>query len=852
MPFEQDDTLAADSPPASPSSARGHGIEQIGKYKLLTKLGEGGMGEVWLAEQETPRRKVAVKVIKRGMDTRQVIARFETERQALGVMDHPTIARVFEAGETERGRPYFVMEYVKGEPINRYCDRNRLTTRERLRLFIQVCEGVQHAHQKAVIHRDLKPSNILVTVLDDQPVPKIIDFGVAKATSQRLTERTLFTELGQLIGTPEYMSPEQAEMTGTDVDTRTDVYALGVVLYQLLTGVLPLSTRELREGGLAEIQRRIREDEPSKPSTRVSSLGAGSSEVAERRRVDVSSLVRRLRGDLDWVTIKALEKDRTRRYQTANELALDVRRHLDDEPVRARPPSGAYRLTKFVRRHRTGVAFGAVLAILLIAAAVGATVQARRIAIERDRAEREAERALAINEFLEETLGAADPWKGGGREVTIVEALEQGARRADVAFEGQPLIAAEVKNTIGRTYVALGRLDEAKPLLESALASRREIVGDEDPAIAESFNGLGYLHEMLGEYSEAADWNRRALAIYEATIGEQTLEAAETLSLLASHLTLTGDFEGADQAARRSLEVRRRLFPEQSSEVASGLYILATVHLNRSQYDEAEEASRRALEIRRRTRGSSHPEVGLSLNQLAVIRMFQQDYDEAETLYREALEVQRAIFGERHLEVAVVLENLGNVAYRRGDLDETLELLEQVLAMRKEMGGERHTQVGRTLANIGVVSRTAGRHEQALAALDESVGIMVETLGENHPDVASILKSRVTAHHNLGGLTAARDDLARALAIQKQVYGEDHPIPDRSSLELATLLIEMGDLESAARLIVDDGVGSVDGNEEHRRQAVDRLVAAYEKRGDTDIAADLRARLASVDADQSP
>jgi non-specific serine/threonine protein kinase/serine/threonine-protein kinase len=311
------------------------------------------MGEVWLAEQTEPiRRQVAMKVIKAGMDSAQVIARFEAERQALALMDHPAIATVFDGGTTPQGRPYFAMEYVKGEPITVYCDRHQLSTKERLGLFTQVCEGVQHAHQKGIIHRDLKPSNVLVTIQDDRPVPKIIDFGVAKATARQLTERSLFTELGILIGTPEYMSPEQAEMGVLDIDTRTDIYALGVLLYELLTGVLPFDSRELRQAGLSEIQRIIREKDPSRPSTRISRDGPGSTEAAKNRHTEPRRLVSELRGDLDWITMRALEKDRTRRYQTANALAMDVRRHLNDEPAAAGPPSASYRAIKFMRRHR--------------------------------------------------------------------------------------------------------------------------------------------------------------------------------------------------------------------------------------------------------------------------------------------------------------------------------------------------------------------------------------------------------------------------------------------------------------------------------------------------------------------
>jgi eukaryotic-like serine/threonine-protein kinase len=323
------------------------------------------------------------------------------------------------------------MQYVKGEPITAYCDRHRLSTAERLGLFMQVCEGVQHAHQKGIIHRDLKPSNVLVAIQDDRPVPKIIDFGVAKATSQHLTERSLFTELGVLIGTPEYMSPEQAEMGGLDIDTRTDVYALGVLLYELLTGALPFDRKELRQAGLAEVKRIIREKEPPRPSSRITLIGPASTEAAQNRHTEPRRLINELRGNLDWITMRALEKDRTRRYQTANALAADVRRHLNSEPVSAGPPSTIYRANKLVRRHRFGVGVGATLVILLVAFGVTMAFQARRIARERDRANQEAQAATQVSDFLVSAFGVSDPSEARGNSVTAREVLDRGAARLE-------------------------------------------------------------------------------------------------------------------------------------------------------------------------------------------------------------------------------------------------------------------------------------------------------------------------------------------------------------------------------------------------------------------------------------
>ena len=389
--------------------------KQVGPYRLLQLINVGGMGEVWLAEQFEPRRKVALKVIKAGMDTRQVVARFESERQALALMEHPAIAKVLDGGSTPEGRPYFVMEYVPGVSITEHCDTHRLPTDARLKLFIEVCEGVQHAHQKAIIHRDLKPSNILVSLADGKAQPKIIDFGIAKAIGYRLTEKTLFTEFGELIGTPEYMSPEQADATGQDVDTRTDVYSLGVVLYQLLTSELPFPSKDLRSTGFAELRRILRDEEPPRPSAKVTTVGVAA-EAAKKRNTDPGGLHRQLKGDLDAIVMKALEKERARRYGSPSELAADIARYLRSEPVEARPASAGYRLRKYIRRHQVRVAFVTGLAVLVVGFAVSMGVQARRTALERDRANaerdkarREREASDKVSAFLANMLGDLKP-----------------------------------------------------------------------------------------------------------------------------------------------------------------------------------------------------------------------------------------------------------------------------------------------------------------------------------------------------------------------------------------------------------------------------------------------------------
>ena len=468
--------------PTETHNAVGAAQAAVGPYRLLERIGEGGMGEVWLAEQLRPlRRQVALKIIKAGLDTAQVVARFEAERQALALMDHPAIAKVFEAGSTEQGRPYFAMEYVRGESLVVYCDRHKVTIEERLDLFVHLCEGVQHAHQKGIIHRDLKPSNLLVTMQDDHPVPKIIDFGIAKATSQPLTEQTLHTSLGGVIGTLEYMSPEQAEMGGIDVDTRTDVYALGVILYELLTGVLPVDRKRLISSGLEEVRRTIREIEPRRPSTRITEVQGTSEATARSRGTEPGRLVSMLRGDLDWITLKALEKDRTRRYATVSEFAADVRRHLNHDPVLASPPSATYRIAKFVRRNRLTVGAAVALVFILALFAVTMTVQAGRIARERDRANREAATAKQVSDFLIGLFKVSDPSEARGNALTAREILESGVANIEKDLAGQPEVQARMMGTMGAIYTGLGLYDRAERLLTKAVATDRRVFGDDDP-----------------------------------------------------------------------------------------------------------------------------------------------------------------------------------------------------------------------------------------------------------------------------------------------------------------------------------------------------------------------------------
>ena len=805
-------------PPVDPDATRPQPEAQrpsrtIGRYRLLQLVGEGGMGEVWLAEQTTPiRRQVALKVIKAGMDTAQVVTRFEAERQALAMMDHPAIATVYDGGSTPEGRPYFAMEYVKGEPITTYCDRQRLTTQARLELFMQVCEGVQHAHQKGIIHRDLKPSNVLVTIQDDHPVPKIIDFGVAKATARHLTERTLYTELGVMIGTPEYMSPEQAEMGGLDIDTRTDVYALGVILYELLTGALPFDARELRQAGLAEIQRTIREKEPQRPSTRVTQLGQASTEAATNRHTEPSRLASQLRGDLDWVTMKALEKDRTRRYQTANALAADVRHHLGNEPVSAGPPSAVYRTKKFVRRHRFGVAAAATLVLLGLAFGVTMAVQAQRIARERDRANREAARAnqeaeaaTRVTEFMTSLFKVSDPSEARGNTITAREILDLGAARIAKDLAGQPEVQGRLINTMGAVYQNLGLYKDSAALYRQSLDVRRRALGSRDAAVAASLHDLGTVLVQSGDYAGAEAALNEALALRESLHGTDSAEAALTAGSLAQLSYARGEYAKAEPLFKRKVHTLRRLAPGHEEATSDALNDLAmTIQQTRSDYAGAQALLRESLEMNRKLFTGAHPKIAQSLNNLGRAHFRAGEYEPAEALFRESLAMNRKLFGEVNTEVSANLSNLALVARDRGDYARANAIFVQVVAMDRQILGPGHLIVGGSLNYWGESLRLDGDARRAEEVLRESLAIHVKALPQGHWMIA-----------------ATQTLIARALVDQRRFA------------EAERLMLE-------AYPTVDAQFGA-----RHPRvtAVVERIVALYDAWGKPEKAAEWRAKL---------
>ncbi|MBX3382122.1 MAG: tetratricopeptide repeat protein [Phycisphaeraceae bacterium] len=787
----------------------------IGPYKLLQLIGEGGFGSVFMAEQEQPvQRKVALKIIKLGMDTRQVVARFEQERQALAILDHPNIAKVFDAGATETGRPFFVMELVKGEPLSEYADRHNLSIEDRLELFAQVCQAVQHAHTKGIIHRDLKPGNVLVSSQDGKPIAKVIDFGIAKATAARLTEKTVFTEHRQIIGTPEYMSPEQAEGS-LDIDTRTDVYALGVMLYELLTGTTPFGGSELRSAAYAEMQRIIREVEPPKPSTRLSQNAATLASVAARRKTEPNRLGSIVRGELDWIVMKALEKDRQRRYETANGLAMDIKRYLSGEAVVAAPPSNAYRFKKFVKRNKGPVAAGLVVSAVLVLGLIGTSVglvraeraraseAAQRVLADAARAEAEvqeaeakkqAEIAEAVAKFQTDMLAAVDPnqlpkdpvtGEPIKDAVTVLQALQAAVKVLDEggnALKDQPLVEARVRDTIGTTLRELGRYDEAEPNLRRSLEIRRASLPAGHAEIAQSLNNLALLLYVQDNNAGVQNWHaeaeslfRQSLEIYRAALPAGHPDIAFVMNNLALLLSSQNKLAEAEPLFRESLEMRRAAHPAGHPDIAISLNNLALLLDAQNKLAEAEPLYREALAILRAALPVGHPDIASNLGNLGSLLHAQNKFAEAEPLYREALAIRRASLPAGHPDIAYSLHRLANLLYAQNKLAEAEPLLREALAILRAALPVGHTSIASTLNKFAQLLQAQNEFAEAELFFRESLAIIRAALPDGHPHIATVLNNLASLLLDQNKLAEAEPLFREALAIYRATNPAGHP-----------------------------------------------------------------------------
>jgi non-specific serine/threonine protein kinase/serine/threonine-protein kinase len=656
------------------------------------------------------------------MNSRGVIARLESERQALALMNHPAIAKVFDAGTTREGAPYFVMEYIAGIPVTTYCDNHKLSIRERLELFIRICEGVQHAHQKAIIHRDLKPSNILVTEEDGRAVPKIIDFGVAKALAQKLTADTLFTR-GAMIGTPEYMSPEQALSSGEDIDTRTDVYSLGILLYELLAGAPPL---DLRKIALDDFLRRLREEEPPKPNTKIRTQDqATSREVAQKRRTEPAALAKQMRGDLDSITLKALEKDRGRRYASSAELAADIGRYLKNEAVLAVPPSAAYRARKFARRYCAALVSAAAVMLVLMMAAGIIIWQSIRANREAAVAQREAAVAQAVNDFLQNDLLAqaspANQTEGNvDLHLEVRTALDRAAARIRGKFDGQPEVEASIRDTIGHTYMDLGLWAEAQPQLERALELHRRVLGPENQKTLKTSSRLGKIALRLGKYPEGDALLKKSLAVQRRVLGPEHPDTLYSMDTLIDAYAWQGKYAQAEPLYNQRLEIQRRMLGPEHPDTLYSMWTLANLYSAQGKYAQAEALCSQILEIQRRVLGPEHPDKLYSMNihTLAGAYSEQGKYAQAEELYRHSLEIQRRALGPEHPDTLDSMENLADLYLAQGKYNQAEELYRQTQELQRHVIGFEYPD---TLSGLAIVYLSEGRYMQSESLAREAL-----------------------------------------------------------------------------------------------------------------------------------
>ena len=815
--------------PPPPSSAAivplGEGPgSRIGPYRLLQQLGEGGFGVVFMAEQSEPvRRMVALKVIKLGMDTRQVVARFEQERQALALMDHPHIAKVLDAGATATGRPFFVMDLVKGEPITSYCDKNQLDIDDRLQLFAQVCQAVQHAHGKGVIHRDIKPSNILVGTQDGRPHSKVIDFGIAKATNSKLTDKTLFTEHQQVIGTLQYMSPEQAEGS-PDIDTRTDVYSLGILLYELLTGSTPFDRKTIQNAMYGEVQRMIREVEPPRPSTRLSQSLDTLASIAAQRRTQPKRLGMLLRGDLDWIVMKALEKDRARRYETASDLAADIQRHVQGQAVVAAPPSASYRVRKFVRRHRGAVTAMASLALSLVVGVVAFAWQASIAAAERNEAivarnAEAAQRQLAderstqlaqVARFQERMLGQLDATATGLRLMqdlqqrhaaallaSAVPAAEHAARQATFAQELARTNATDTAVAIvDATFLqpavaAVGKEFAEQPLVEATLRQT-----------------LATLYRQLGAFDTAHTLQTAAVVAFERLLGNDHLDTARAWNDLATGLEQQGQFAVAEPLYRRALAVRQQQLGLEHATTVGALGNLGNNLRYQGKVEQAEPLLLDALRQAKQVLGNEHRDTLIRTNVVGYLRIDQGRVADAEPYWREAYTTGLRVFGPDDPDVITWTNNLGGLLGSMGRLAEAETHYREAWAAARRVHGEQHPNTLHCAGNVATNLFHQARYAEAEPLERETLAVRTRTLGPEHPDTLSSLSGLGGLLRRQGRLAEAEPLLRTAFQTSQRVRGSDHASTLLAGAQLASLLVDSAQSAAAEALFRELLAGS--------------------------------------------
>jgi len=829
--------------------------QQIGPYHLRETLGEGGMGTVYLAEQVEPvRRRVALKVIKLGMDSKAILQRFEQERQALALMDHDGIARVYDCGTTDSGQPYFVMELIKGVPIDDFCEQSRLSLQERLKLIQQVCAAVQHAHQKGVVHRDLKPGNVLVTSNTGGYQIKIIDFGLAKAMGGKLIQQSLVSEVGLIIGTSAYMAPEQANPSNLDIDTRADIYSIGVLLYQVLVGELPFSVEELQDVGLAGMQQILREVSPPKPSTKLTTVGLAADQIAERRRISLSALRKALKTDLDWVVLKALDKDRNRRYGSATALAEDLQRFLDHEPLVAGPPSAFYQIQKLLIRYRGQFVAALLFVVTLLAGGISSFVlwqeakqraqdnaklaadnltlaeknaliaeqksqlaeqnlelaNSERLAKEQaevsatvarrgeERAKASAAAERAVTEFVQEALVSSDPNKGGEQTFLVVEAMDQAIAQLKSRQNAlQPETQARLLRTIANILNGNARSHQALELAKQELDILKMLHEGDHPDVATSLTIVASCQDEIGRKNEALQNHAEALAMRQRLFEDDHPTILESLNNHAACLQELGRNKDALAEFEEALSMAQRLFPRAHQDLASTLNNYAACLKDLGRFQEALQQFEEALAMKRQLSPGGDPSVARSLNNVATCLQSLHRDKEALSKYEEALAMMQRLFQGDHPLVAIVLNNLANCLNTLGQHEEALRHSEQALAMRRSLFQGDHPSVSTSLNIVAYCLETTGRKEDALQKYQEALAMRQRLFEDDHPYVATSLNNVAFCLEALGRNKEALPKYEEALAIQKRLAGGDHPDVVVCTLNLAVCLMRVDVAEQA-------------------------------------------------------
>ena len=786
--------------------------ERIGRYKLLQEIGEGGFGTVWMAEQMEPvTRRVALKIIKLGMDTREVIARFEAERQALAMMDHPNIAKVLDAGATERGRPFFVMELVKGMPITQYCDEAGLGTRARLALFGDVCSAINHAHQKGVIHRDIKPSNVMVTLHGDKPVVKVIDFGIAKATQGKLTDKTLFTRFEQFIGTPVYMSPEQASLSGLDIDTRSDIYALGILLYELLVGKPPFDGKSLLSAGYEEMRRIIREVEPVKPSSRISTMaGAERTQLAKARHIEPAKVGRLVEPDLDWIVMKAIEKDRARRYETANAFAQDIAHFLADETVSATPPSAGYQFRKFARRNKATLRVAAAIAAVLVAATLVSTWQAVRatraekktaevlvqIIAERDAKELARKDAEDIAKFLGEIFRSPDPTRDG-RTITVAETLDKAAKKLDTDLAAQPARRAKLRATLSGTYLALGLARQAIPLQEKTRDYYLSTSGMDHPDTLTAMNNLANSYDDAGRRDEALNLRKEVLRLSRKVLGSEHPFTLGAMGNLAKSDDEIGRRDEALKLREEVLVLFGKVKGPEHPDTLIAMTSLAISYSTAGRQDDALKLRLEVLSLSGKVLGPEHPDTLRAMLNLALSYTEADRKDEALKLQGEVLALSRKVLGPEHPDTLKAMNNLALAARAAGRRDEALKLQEELLPLRHKLLGPEHPDTLGAMTNLAISYGESGRLPEAVALQEQSLAIKRRVLPPNHPFLGIAIQNMANLHQKSGRKDEALKLREEWLMFSRKVNGPEHPDTLKAMTILANSYRRMGEAEKA-------------------------------------------------------